>query len=200
MTWVTAHLTPAAVSRCVEWTAAKQAFKVEHMVKDKWYDRHSSSEAVDLMGRLGEMAAVTAFGLDYGVLNWEIGHAGDSGADFNAFGLTWDAKTSTLTDLIFDNAAAFKSDAAVLVQMMGDRRHPIDAVYRVGGVCSRGRFMAESTPHDYGHGERLRLQFGQLLPVRQFLDAALIRTSWTKLSENDPVGTTESCEKVSPNV
>jgi len=133
-------------------------------------------------------------------LNWEIGHAGDSGADFTAFGLTWDAKTSTLTDLIFDDAAAFKADAAVLVQMLGDRRHPVDGTFRVGGVCSRARFMRECEQHDYGHGTRLRLHVGRLVPVRQFLDEAAIRQFWGDVQKNDPVGSTESHANALANV
>ena len=200
MSWIDIKLTTNALSRALEWTAAKQAFKVEHLVTDKWYDRHSSSEAVDLMGRLGEMAAVQAFGLDFDVLNWEIGHAGDSGADFTAFGFTWDAKTSTLQELIFDDAAAFKAQAAILVQMLGDRRHPIDGQFRVGGVCSRARFMRECESHDYGHGTRLRLHSSRLVPVRQFMDEAGIRAFWGLTPENDPVGSTESAETETANV
>jgi hypothetical protein len=200
MNWVDIKLTTQALSKALEWTAAKQAFKVEHLVTDKWYDRHSSSEAVDLMGRLGEMAAVQALGLGQEILNWEIGHAGDSGADFTAFGLTWDAKTSTLQELIFDDADAFKSQAAILVQMLGDRRHPIDGSFRVGGVCSRARFMRECESHDYGHGTRLRLHSARLVPVRQFLDETAIRSSWGLTPENDPVGSTESDETETANV
>ena len=200
MNWVDVPMTADSVKKALDWTAAKQAFKAEHMVTDKWYDRHSSSEAVDLMGRLGEMAAVQALGLGYEVLNWEIGQAGDSGADFTAFGLTWDAKTSTLEQLIFDDEAAFKSHAAILVQMLGDRRHPVDGVFRVGGVCSRSRFMREAEQHDYGHGVRLRLHAARLMPVRQFIDETAIRSFWGLAPENDPVGSTESAETVTPNV
>ena len=200
MNWIDIKLTALSLKRAWDWTAAKQAFKAEHLVRDKWYDMHSSSEAVDLMGRLGEMAAVQAFGLDIDILNWEIGHAGDSGADFTAFGLTWDAKTSTRQELIFDDVAAFKAQAAVLVQMLGDRRHPIDGTFRVGGVCSRARFLRECESHDYGHGTRLRLHSSRLVPVRQFLDEAAIRAFWGVTPEIDPVGSTESDETVTATV
>ncbi len=120
--------------------------------------------------------------------------------DFTAFGLTWNAKTSTLEQLIFDDEAAFKSHAAILVQMLGDRRHPVDGVFRVGGVCSRSRFMREAEQHDYGHGVRLRLHAARLMPVRQFIDETAIRSFWGLAPENDPVGSTESAETVTPNV
>jgi len=149
---------------------------------------------------LAVLAAVQALGLGHEILNWEIGHAGDSGADFTAFGLTWDAKTSTLQELIFDDADAFKSQAAILIQMLGDRRHPIDGSFRVGGVCSRARFMRECESHDYGHGTRLRLHSARLVPVRQFLDETAIRSSWGLTPENDPVGSTESDETETANV
>jgi len=165
-------LTPGQIVRCVEWTAAKQDYKQAHAVADQWYDRNSTSRAVDLMGRLGEVAGAQALGLDWQeALDWAITPGGDSGIDMTAHGLRWDVKTTAKEALIFNSPFHFKADAALLVQLLGDRAVPDapDATYRVWGVCSRERFLQTMEDRTYAGRNRVAVDAGQMMPVAEFL-------------------------------
>jgi len=153
------RLSSQEVQRCIDWTRAKQEFKQQRSVVDQWYDQNSSSPAVDLMGRLGEIAVCKAMDLDWSaVLDWEIRAAGDTGVDLLAYGYKVDVKTSTLKDLIFNSRNHFKADIAILVQLLGDRVKPEDekSVWRVWGVCSKEKFLKHCEDHEYGEGEHRR--------------------------------------------
>lgn len=166
-------LTPQEIKRCVDWTAEKQQYKQDRAVVDQWYDRNSNSQAVDLMGRLGEIAAARALELDWSVdLDWNITAGGDTGIDFTAYGYRWDAKTSTLDALIFNSDAHFKADVAVLVQLIGDREHPEapSAIYRVWGVCSKGKFIKGRVSKNYAGRERVAIPAVEMTPVVDFFD------------------------------
>ncbi len=172
MTFKDIKLTDVEVRLSVDWTNAKQAFKKQHRVVDQWYDRKSSSSAVDLMGRLGEIAACRALGLDWStVLDWEIRPDGDSGVDFVAFGYKWDVKTSTLNELIFNSTAHFKAEIALLVQLLGDRLRPDDpsSVWRVWGLCSQEKFLRDCVDHIYADRNRVKVSNDKLMSVDSFI-------------------------------
>jgi hypothetical protein len=165
------RLTDVEVRLAQEWSVAKQNFKRSHRVKDQWYDRNSNSASVDLMGRLGEIAACRALDLDWStVLDWEIRPEGDSGIDFVAFGYKWDVKTSTLSDLIFNSTAHFKADIALLVQLVGDRQQPENeaSVWRVWGVCSQAKFQRDCVEHVYDERHRVKVTNDKLVSVDEF--------------------------------
>jgi len=165
------RLTDVEVRLAQEWSVAKQNFKRSHRVKDQWYDRNSNSASVDLMGRLGEIAACRALDLDWStVLDWEIRPEGDSGIDFVAFGYKWDVKTSTLSDLIFNSTAHFKADIALLVQLVGDRQRPEseESVWRVWGVCSQAKFLRDCVEHVYDARHRVKVTNNKLVSVDEF--------------------------------
>ena len=165
------RLTDVEVRLATDWTNAKQAFKKQHRVVDQWYDRNSNSAAVDLMGRLGEIAACRALDLDWStVLDWEIRPEGDSGIDFVAYGYRWDVKTSTLRDLIFNSTEHFKADVALLVQLVGDRQRPEDpaSVWRVWGVCSQAKFQRDCVEHVYDERKRVKVTNDKLVSVDEF--------------------------------
>jgi hypothetical protein len=165
------RLTDVEVRLAQEWSVAKQKFKRSHHVKDQWYDRNSNSASVDLMGRLGEIAACRALDLDWStVLDWEIRPEGDSGIDFVAYGYRWDVKTSTLSDLIFNSTEHFKAEVALLVQLVGDRKKPEDAasIWRVWGVCSQAKFQRDCVEHVYDERKRVKVTNDKLVSVDEF--------------------------------
>lgn len=173
MKFIDITLTDAEIKRCVTWTEEKQQFKRDNAVVDKWYDQNSNSPAVDLMGRLGEIAACKSLDLDYSVvLDWDITKGGDSGADFLAYGFKWDAKTSTLDTLIFNSDAHFKAQVAILVQLLGDREHPEDpqSTWRVWGICSRAKFLKERVEKKFAGRDRVALPADKLMTVPDFFD------------------------------
>lgn len=165
------RLTDVEVRLAQEWSVAKQNFKRSHRVRDQWYDRNSNSASVDLMGRLGEIAACRALDLDWStMLDWEIRPEGDSGIDFVAFGYKWDVKTSTLSDLIFNSTAHFKADIALLVQLVGDRQRSESeaSVWRVWGVCSQAKFQRDCVEHVYDERHRVKVTNDKLVSVDEF--------------------------------
>ena len=170
---VTVELSEDQIKYTRGWVEMKRAEKLRSQSKDLWYDEHSDSLTVDLMGRLGEIAAAEAFGLDWTEdLDWTISAGGDSGIDFNAYGLDWDVKTSTLPYLIFNSPRHFKSRAAVLVQLIGDRTKP-DAdgtLWVVHGVCSSATFTTNCVAVQYAGRDRVQVPAGSLTSLPDFME------------------------------
>jgi hypothetical protein len=185
MGYIDIVLTPQEIKRCVDWTKEKQQYKQERAVVDQWYDQNSNSQAVDLMGRLGEIAAARALELDWSEdLDWNITAGGDTGIDFSAYGYKWDAKTSTLDALIFNSDQHFKADVAILVQLIGDREHPEyeGSIYRVWGVCSKKKFLKDRVAKNYAGRDRVAVTTRSITSVSDFFDY-LRRRVWQDVED-----------------
>jgi hypothetical protein len=170
---VTVQLTKKQIQYTRGWVQMKRAEKLRSKSHDLWYDEHSDSLTVDLMGRLGEIAAAEAFNLDWTTdLDWSISAGGDSGSDLRSYGMTWDVKTSTLPFLIFNSPRHFKSRAAVLVQLIGDRTKPDaeDALWVVHGVCSSATFRAKCVDVQYAGRDRVHVPAESLTQFIDFVD------------------------------
>lgn len=137
--------------------------KHEHNVKDKKFDSKNTSYSVNLMGHLGECAASRVYG---GRVDTTVRTGGDAGYDLIVGGLTYQVKTSTTRDLIFNAPELFSADRAILVTLVGDRTQPhINSKFIVWGHISRRKFMEVFTYRNYGYGDRLVCGLEYLTPV-----------------------------------
>ena len=166
-------LTQEQIERTRAWVQAKQSHKQAVDATDLWYDQNSDSLTVDLMGRLGEIAAAIALDLDWEKdLDWSIKGGGDTGADLVANGYAFDVKTTVTSWLIFNSRDHFKAPAAVLVQLLGDRTHPDEegVVYRVHGVCSKARFLRDAVDRQFSERHRVAIPASEMTPVGDFIE------------------------------
>jgi hypothetical protein len=133
-------------------------------VVDRKFDDNNSSYSVNLMGRLGEVAAAISLGLK---TDDTIIPSGDNGNDLvTPSGKTIQVKTSSVPKLIFNSAELFVSDVAVLVLFVGDKRLPhVDSEFNVMGYVDHDSFIANHYLHDYGYGTRLVMDADQLQPI-----------------------------------
>lgn len=172
------ELSIAQLKRAEDWVIEKHVVKRDAGSRDLFFsERTSDTVSVDLMGRIGEIAAATAFGLDWErALDWSISAGGDAGIDLVSHGYRWDVKTTTTAFLAFNGIEAFRADAAILVQLDGGMAEPerVGRGYDVSRVCSRGRFVREAEDRDFGYGVRKVIAADRLKRVEDFLGA--IRT------------------------
>ena len=139
--------------------------KHEHNVKDKKFDSKNTSYSVNLMGHLGECAASRVYG---GRVDTNVRTGGDAGYDLDIGGLTYQVKTSTTRDLIFNAPELFSADRAILVTLIGDRTQPhVNSKFIVWGHISRRKFMEVYQYRNYGYGDRLVCGLEYLIPVYQ---------------------------------
>jgi len=143
--------------------------KKQYEVTDRKFDKNNSSYSVNLMGRLGEMAAAQILGLQ---VDNSITPSGDDGHDLKTIlGRTLQVKTSTLPQLIFNAADLFVSDIAILVKFSGDKQLPhVDSEFDVMGWVTREVFLANHYLHDYGYGTRLVMDANQLQPIESLVN------------------------------
>lgn len=169
------ELSHPQIKRAQDWVIEKHVVKRAAGSRDLFFcERSSDTISVDLMGRLGEIAAAVAFGLDWErALDWSIIAGGDSGADLVSHGYRWDVKTTTTAYLAFNGTPAFRADAAVLVQLDGGISEPDRGgrPYEVSRVCSRGRFLRDAEDRDFGYGVRKVIAADKLRRVEDFLAA-----------------------------
>lgn len=158
------RLTQEQIDKAVDWCMNVRS----HKGRDLKFDVNNSSRGVDIMGRLGEIAATQVFG---GEIDWSLHGGGDPGFDTHFFGLSAAIKTSSLPTLIFNDESYFTTDIAVLVQLVGDKTQPqqLSNIWRVWGVVSREKFMRLHMKKNYGYGERLILQANHLKSPSEFI-------------------------------
>jgi hypothetical protein len=139
------------IKRAQEWVIEKHVVKRDAGSRDLFFsERTSDTVSVDLMGRLGEIAAATAFGLDWDrALDW------------------------TTAYLAFNGTPAFRADAAILVQLDGGMAEPdrVGRGYEVSRVCSRQRFLRDAEDRDFGYGVRKVIAADKLRRSEEFLAA-----------------------------
>ena len=119
-----------------------------------------SNEIIECMGKFGEMAAGRALNA---YPNFDITKEGDNGTDLNAWGMTWQVKTSNIRKLIFNSLDEFVSDAAVLVHLLSSKESMFELPhFHVLGGISRSRFEKQHYKHDFGYGMRAVCDLDQL--------------------------------------
>jgi hypothetical protein len=162
-------LTPEEVEQSLDFIKRMREDKVKHNVTDKMFDRNNTSEGINIIGHLGEMAVGRLLNT---AVDMEVRTGGDDGNDLTHQGKTVQVKTSTLKSLIFNAAHLFKSDIAILVQFIGKDKTESwkDPRFLVWGWISRKEFMANHYTHDFGYGERLVLDFNNLTNIQSLME------------------------------
>ena len=157
-------LSQEQIDKAVDWCMNVRS----HKGKDLKFDVNNTSRGVDIMGRLGEIAASEVFG---GEIDWSLHGGGDPGHDIYIFGKSAQVKTSSLPTLIFNDENQFIADVAILVQLIGTKTEPqnINNIWRVWGVVSKPKFMRLHIKKNYGYGERLILQANHLKSPNEFV-------------------------------
>lgn len=118
----------------------------------KKIDATQTDEFVSCMGKFGEIAAGRALGA---FPNFDITIGGDGGNDLEAWGLTWQIKTSSIKKLIFNNLDEFFSDAAILVHLISGKEKMFELPhFHVLGGISKTKFKKHYYKHDFGYGMR----------------------------------------------
>lgn len=130
------------------WAQACNAKKTQ----DKKIDATQTDEFVSCMGKFGEIAAGRALGT---FPNFDITVGGDGGNDLEAWGLTWQIKTSSIRKLIFNSLDEFSSDAAILVHLISGKEKMFELPhFHVLGGISKTKFEKQHYKHDFGYGMR----------------------------------------------
>ena len=152
------------VQQTLDFIKRMREDKVAHNVVDKMFDINNTSEGINIIGHLGEMAVGKVLDIP---VDMEVRTGGDDGHDMHYLGNTVQVKTSTLKSLIFNAPHLFKSDLAVLVQFIGadKRKAEEDPRFIIWGWMSREDFLAKHYLHNYGYGDRLVVDFEHLLPL-----------------------------------
>jgi len=151
------------VAFVVDWAQQMAEFKQANGGQDKWFDVANTSMNVQIVGKLGEVVAGVALGCPP---SFDIYSGGDDGCDLAAWGLSWQVKTSSRSELIFDDASKFSADAAVLVMHCATKLLVVDDPrFEVLGGISRSRFMSRCVVKDYGYGDRLVVGSESLTPL-----------------------------------
>jgi len=152
---------PADVVSCVvEWARMVQKFKQANGAQDKWFDESSTSLDVMVTGKLGEVVIGRALGC---VPSFAVSLGGDGGCDLDAWGLRWQVKTSSLTELIFNDENDFTADVAVLVTHLARKDQvAADPRFKILGGISRSKFMRHHGVKDFGYGNRLTVNANNL--------------------------------------
>lgn len=140
------------VSFVVSWAHKMHDFKQLNSAQDKWFDKNNTSMNVIIIGKLGEVVA----GMELGCApSFDIYSGGDNGHDLNAWGLSWQVKTSSLPELIFNTKHEFVADAAVLVTHIATKQQvTCDPRFKILGGISRRKFVKCFVEKNYGYGSR----------------------------------------------
>jgi len=161
------RLTDTEIAAAHQWVADKLRIKQAHDIRDKKFDRTNSSQGVSLIGIMGEIAGCRALNTEP---NLAVMIGGDDGTDCDAYGLSWQIKTSSLRALIFNAEQDFVADAALLVRHLADKYSVADnPTFEIIGGVSRKRFMREHFEHDYGYGARLVMNANDLTALDKLL-------------------------------
>jgi hypothetical protein len=157
-------LDDAEVQQTLEFIARMREDKVAHNVVDKMFDINNTSEGINIIGHLGEMAVGKVLNIP---VDMEVRTGGDDGNDMYYRGNSVQVKTSTLRALIFNAPHLFKSDIAMLVQFIGadKRKAEADPRFAIWGWVSREEFLANHYNQDYGYGNRLVMDAEYLAPL-----------------------------------
>jgi len=160
------RLTDAEVQDALDFIRNMRETKRKHNSKDMMFDINNTSEGINIVGHLGELAAAKYLDLD---VNTEIYVHGDNGTDLELDGVSIQVKTSKLPKLIFNKESDFATDIAVLSQFIGkDNRHAEeDPVFLLWGWITKEDFMEKYYPHDFGYGTRLVVESIQLEPIEE---------------------------------
>lgn len=152
------------VQQTLDFIKRMREDKVAHDVVDKMFDINNTSEGINIIGHLGEMAVGKVLNIP---VDMEVRTGGDDGNDMEYLGNTVQVKTSTLKALIFNAPHLFKSDMAILVQFIGEdkRQAEKDPRFVIWGWMSREDFMEKHYAHNYGYGERMVVDSEYMLPL-----------------------------------
>jgi hypothetical protein len=157
-------LEPEEVQVTLDFIKRMREDKVAHDVADKMFDINNTSEGINIIGHLGEMAVGKVLQVP---VDTEVRTGGDDGNDLHYLGNTIQVKTSTLKSLIFNHPRLFKSDLAVLVQFIGadKRKAEDDPRFVIWGWMERKEFLDKHYTRNFGYGNRLVVDAENLLPL-----------------------------------
>jgi hypothetical protein len=157
-------LSKEEVAEGLEFVRKVRENKEKHGVRDMMFDLKNTSEGINIIGHLGEVAAANLLGL---TVNRDIYVHGDGGMDLELNGTTIQVKTSKLPKMIFNHHLGFSTDIAVLAQYIGeDNRHAeYDPRFLIWGWIDKEGFMEKYYPYDFGYGTRLVVESIQLNPI-----------------------------------
>lgn len=124
---------------------------------------------IDRVGVMAEVAVARLLGADYSLTSIGI----DSGIDMWVGGISIDVKGTMRPNgrLLFKSIAAFKADAAVLVNTVDGNEM---AVQVMGGI-SKQMFKNVATMMDFGRGQTMVCEIEQLMPIQEFWLALMKR-------------------------
>jgi hypothetical protein len=161
-------LTEEEVQLTLDFVKRMREDKVAHRVTDRMFDRNNTSEGINIIGHLGEMAVGRL--LDVPV-DMEVRTGGDDGNDMFVGETSVQVKTSELRSLIFNAEHLFKSDIAVLAQFIGkDKKESWkDPRFIIWGWVTKDFFLSNYYKHDFGYGVRLVLDATELNPIDSLL-------------------------------
>lgn len=161
-------LTEEEVTEGLDFVRKVRENKEKHGVRDMMFDLNNTSEGINTIGHLGEVAAAKLLGLE---VNRDIYVHGDGGLDLELDGTTIQVKTSKLPKMIFNHHLGFSTDIAVLAQYIGeDNRHAeADPRFLIWGWINKEDFMEKQYPYDFGYGTRLVVESIQLNPIESLV-------------------------------
>jgi len=156
------------IKKAVEFVDNVTKDKLKHNVYDAKFDKNNTSYSVNLMGRLGEMAAAKVLNVK---TDDEIKPAGDDGFDLELDDKKIQVKTSTTSELIFNRLNLFSTDYAILVKLLGDKKNPhIDSSYYVMGYISKSDFIKNHYRKNYGYGDRYVVGLSNLNNITELME------------------------------
>jgi len=160
------RLTEDEVQNALDFIHNMRETKQKHNSKDMMFDLNNTSEGINIVGHLGEIAAAKYLEV---TVNQEIYIKGDDGTDLDLNGISIQVKTSKLPKLIFNKESDFATDVAVLSQFVGkDNRHAEkDPVFHLWGWITKEEFMDKYYQYDFGYGTRLVVESIQLKPIEE---------------------------------
>jgi hypothetical protein len=161
-------LTAEEVQLTLDFVARMREDKVAHRVVDRMFDRNNTSEGINIIGHLGEMAVGKLLGIP---VDMEVRTGGDDGNDLFYGDTSIQVKTSELRSLIFNAEHLFKSDVAVLAQFIGKNKRESwkDPRFIIWGWVTKDYFLSNYYKHDFGYGTRLVLDASDLSPIDSFI-------------------------------
>jgi hypothetical protein len=117
-----------------------------------------SRQEANIWGFKAEFAVARLFDIEPPTVNVVT----DNGVDLWMDDISIDVKFSNKErgPLIFDTADKFKADVAVLVG-----RTDKDRTLRVNGWVSKQTFVDHAVAHDFGYGERLKMDVSDIDPI-----------------------------------